>query len=79
MHDRENTMDWGCVEVYWQQLSGSILQHWGRLTPEQLQTIAGNRVQLSIALQAVYGMNRNEANQQINAFAQGLRDIICCK
>ncbi|BEV08873.1 MULTISPECIES: hypothetical protein [unclassified Methylophilus] len=52
-----------------------ILGKWGRLTQDNIYDIAGKREILVEKLQQIYGINKQEANQQINAFAQSVQEI----
>ena len=36
-------MNWDQVEGKWKQLKGSAREHWGELTDNDLEAIAGNR------------------------------------
>lgn len=61
-------MDWILVENNWAQFQGTVKARWLKLDAEQLQAIAGKRVSLLSAIQAVYGINRSEAEREIRAF-----------
>lgn len=61
-------MDWILVENNWAQFQGTVKARWLKLDGEQLQAIAGKRASLLKEIQAVYGINRNEAEREIRAF-----------
>ena len=56
------------MEGNWKQLKGSIMEKWGKLTTDDLDVIEGRREQLSGKLQERYGIAKEEAEQQANAF-----------
>lgn len=45
----------------WKQLKGAVKQHWGKLTDDDLESIAGNRDVLIGKLQERYGLAREVA------------------
>lgn len=68
-------MDWDRIEGNWKQLSGVIQEKWGKLTHDHLHVIAGKRDQLAGKIQEMYGINKQEAHKQIEAFAASVQDI----
>ena len=56
------------LEGNWMQLKGSITEKWGKLTNDDLDVIEGRREQLSGKLQERYGIAKEEAEEQANAF-----------
>ena len=63
-------MNWDRIEGNWKQLKGKAKQRWGRLTDDQLDVIAGKRDQLLGRIQEQYGLSKEEAERQIDAFEQ---------
>ena len=59
-------MDWNQIEGNWKQFKGKVKEKWGKLTDDDLDTIAGKRDQLVGKLQEKYGMAKDEAEKQIN-------------
>lgn len=49
----------------WKQLQGSVKERWGKLTDDDLQTIAGQRDQLIGRIQERYGIAREAAEKQV--------------
>ncbi len=45
----------------WKQMKGAAKQHWGKLTDDDLEVIAGKRESLIGKLQERYGMHKEEA------------------
>ena len=62
-------MNWDRIEGNWKQLKGKAKEQWGKLTDDQLDVIGGKRDQLVGKVQESYGIGRDEAEKQVNAFA----------
>ena len=62
-------MNWDQVEGKWKQAKGSIKQKWGKLTDDDLEMIAGQRDKLVGKLQERYGMAKDAAEQEVNAWS----------
>jgi uncharacterized protein YjbJ (UPF0337 family) len=54
-------MNWDQTEGRWKQVKGSVKEHWGKLTDDDLAVIAGNRDKLIGKLQERYGIAKEEA------------------
>ena len=67
-------MNWNIVEGNWQQLKGKIKEQWGELTDDQLDDIAGKRDQLAGRVQERYGIARDEAERQVDTWADNFKD-----
>jgi len=63
-------MKWYEIAGDWQQFTGLVKEKWGKLTDADLTTFSGNSEQLAGILQKKYGYGREEAEKQINEFAQ---------
>jgi uncharacterized protein YjbJ (UPF0337 family) len=48
----------------WKQMKGAARQHWGKLTDDDLEVIAGKREALVGKLQERYGMAKEEAQKK---------------
>ena len=59
-------MNWDQVEGKWKQLKGSAKTRWGKLTDDDLDTIAGQRDQLIGRIQERYGIAKDEAQRQVD-------------
>ncbi len=68
-------MDWVIIEGNWAQMRGNLLRQWGRLTDRQLDAIAGHRERLARTIREIYGITREEAENQIKAFENGNMDF----
>jgi len=68
-------MEWRLIQDHWMELEYVILDNWGRLTQDNIYDIAGKREILANKLQHIYGISKQEANKQINVFAESVQDI----
>ncbi len=67
-------MNWDIVEGNWKQFKGNVKTQWGKLTDDQLDVIAGKRVELSGKVQEAYGISKDEAEDQIKRFEDIYKD-----
>jgi len=67
-------MNWDQIEGKWQQLKGSVKQHWGNLTDDDLTYIAGSREKLVGRLQERYGIMKEEAQKQADQWLRTQRE-----
>jgi uncharacterized protein YjbJ (UPF0337 family) len=63
-------MNWDTVKGDWKQSQGKVKEQWGKLTDDDLNQIQGRREQLAGAIQKRYGIEKEEAEQQVHAFEQ---------
>ena len=70
----ENKMNWDQLQGKWKQTQGKVREKWGKLTDDDLDVIAGKRDQLVGRIQERYGMAREEAEKQADAFVKGLAE-----
>jgi uncharacterized protein YjbJ (UPF0337 family) len=56
------------IKGNWKELKGKAKVHWGKLTDDRLEVIAGKRDQLAGEIQHAYGVSRDEAEKQITDF-----------
>ncbi len=66
-------MNWDRVAGEWKQFRGHVKEKWGKLTDDELTTIAGKRDQLAGLLQERYGYAKDQAEMEIDAFAKALK------
>jgi len=67
-------MNWDIVEGNWKQFKGKVKGQWGKLTDDQLEAIAGKRIELAGKVQEIYGITKDETEQQIKRFEQRNKD-----
>jgi uncharacterized protein YjbJ (UPF0337 family) len=63
---KESDMNWDQVKGDWKRFSGKIKEKWGKLTDDELTTVAGQRDQVLGLLQKRYGIAKEEAEKQLN-------------
>ncbi len=66
-------MNWDQIKHNWPQVTREIHSTWGKLSPEDLVTIAGRRKQLAEFLQKRYGYEKEVAEKKVDDFAQKLQ------
>jgi uncharacterized protein YjbJ (UPF0337 family) len=63
------------LEGNWEVYSNNILQHWGKLTKDDLQRTGGQRDRLAAELQKRYGIGKVEAQEQIQDFENRYKSL----
>lgn len=58
-------MNWDRIEGQWNQLKGRAREQWSKLTVDDVNVVAGQRDQLVVKIQERYGIQREEASQQV--------------
>lgn len=58
------------VEGNWKQAKGKVKEMWGKLTDDDLDVVAGKADQLIGKIQKAYGIQREEAERQVDDFRQ---------
>ncbi|MEK7882418.1 MULTISPECIES: CsbD family protein [unclassified Methyloversatilis] len=61
-------MNWDTIEGNWKQFKGTVKARWGKLTDDELDVIAGKRMELSGRIQEAYGLTKEQAERQIERF-----------
>jgi uncharacterized protein YjbJ (UPF0337 family) len=61
-------MDWNRIEGNWKQVKGRVKEKWGKLSDDDLVTINGKRDQLEGLIQQRYGIARDQARKDIDAW-----------
>ncbi len=67
-------MNWDRIEGNWKQFRGHVKQKWGKLTEDHLDVIAGKRDILAGKIQEAYGVGKDEAEEQLAAWQNTLKD-----
>ncbi len=67
-------MNWDIVEGDWKQFKGKVRVRWGKLTDDQLNVIAGKKTELLGKIQELYGVSKDEAEQQVKLFEEQNKD-----
>jgi len=63
------------IKGQWKQLHGKLKARWGKLTDDDLQVADGNTEYLVGKLQERYGMAKDAAKKQVQAFDEDLTRI----
>jgi uncharacterized protein YjbJ (UPF0337 family) len=66
-------MDWNRIEGDWKRMKGSAKAQWGKLTDDDLATIAGRREELEGKLQERYGYAKDRIKREIDEWASEVR------
>lgn len=61
-------MNWDLIQGQWKQLKGKVKEHWGKLTDDEIEEIAGRREFLVGKLQELYGYTKEQADAEIIIF-----------
>ncbi|HMJ52948.1 MAG TPA: CsbD family protein [Polyangiaceae bacterium] len=59
-------MNWDTIEGQWKQFKGRAKQAWSKLTDDDLANLNGKREQLAGKIQERYGIQKQEAEKQID-------------
>jgi uncharacterized protein YjbJ (UPF0337 family) len=60
----------------WNQLKGSVKEKFGKLTDDDIQVIDGKKDQFVGRLQERYGMKREQAEKELNAWLQSQHETV---
>jgi len=71
---RNPDMNWDRIEGNWKELKGKIHEQWGKLTDDDIDVIEGRREQLAGKIQQRYGIAKDEAERQVNDWADSAQD-----
>jgi len=58
-------MHWDRIEHDWKRFRVSAKRHWGKLTEQQLEAIAGRRALLVGRIQDAYALSKDDAERQL--------------
>ena len=67
-------MNWDQIEGTWKQLSGSARERWGKFTDDDIQTLTGKKDHIVGKIQERYGIAKEEAEKQADAWSQALKE-----
>ena len=65
-------MNWDRVAGNWKTFRGKAKEQWGKLTDDDLTYVDGKRDQLLGRIQERYGVAKDEAERQLDAWEQTL-------
>ena len=64
-------MNWDQIAGQWKQYKGKAKEKWGKLTDDEIDVIHGKRDQLVGKIQQHYGMKKEQAEKDVDAWARG--------
>ncbi len=65
-------MNWDQVKGNWTQIKGKVKEKWGKLTDDDLTRSRGRREQLAGKLQERYGIDKEQAERELDEFSRTL-------
>lgn len=71
-------MNWNEAEGKWEQLKGSVMETWGKITDDDFTTIKGKRDKLLGKLQEIYGYSVEKAEEEIALFEKRCKEKTDC-
>ncbi len=66
--DGEDSYELGSNEGNWKQMKGKVQQKWGKLTDDDFDVIDGKREEMAGKIQERYGIEKEEAEKEIDDF-----------
>ena len=66
LFERNIAMNWDKIEGNWSNYKSDIRLNWEKITDDQLDSIAGKRDHLAGKIQVMYGINFEEAENQLS-------------
>jgi uncharacterized protein YjbJ (UPF0337 family) len=67
-------MEWDRIEKRWQHFKDNAKRHWGKLSDEQLEAVAGKRDRLAGKIQEVYGVSKEIAEKQLASWQSAQKE-----
>ncbi|MCE8003957.1 CsbD family protein [Billgrantia ethanolica] len=65
-------MNWDQIEGKWKEMKGKARTSWGELTDDELDQVGGKKDELIGKIQQRYGLEREEAERQVDDWANKL-------
>ncbi|MCE8020885.1 CsbD family protein [Halomonas sp. MCCC 1A11036] len=65
-------MNWDQIAGKWKELKGRARSSWGELSDDELDRIGGRKDELIGRIQQRYGLEREEAERQVDDWARNL-------
>jgi uncharacterized protein YjbJ (UPF0337 family) len=65
-------MNWDKIAGEWKEAKGKLRAKWGKLTDDDLETIAGKKDVLVGRLQQRYGWKKDETEKNLDEYLKGL-------
>jgi uncharacterized protein YjbJ (UPF0337 family) len=71
--ESQRLVTWDKIAGNWKRFKGKILKHWGKLTNDDMAVAQGRRDELVGKIQARYGIDKEQADKQVEAWLQQQR------
>ena len=65
-------MNWDQIAGSWKEMMGAARAKWGEITEDEWHQIAGRRDEMVGTLQRRYGIEKEEAERELDDWSQGL-------
>ena len=65
-------MNWDQIKGEWREAKGKLRSKWGKLTDDDLETIAGKKDELIGRLQQRYGLKKDQAERDVDDYLKTL-------
>ena len=65
-------MNWDQIEGHWKEFKGTVRSKWAKLSDDDLENIAGKREAFLGRLQQRYGLEKDEAERQLDGWLQSV-------
>jgi uncharacterized protein YjbJ (UPF0337 family) len=62
----EDEMNWETISGRWTEMKGKLRSKWGKLTDDDVEVIAGKKDVLVGRLQQRYGLQKDEAERDVD-------------
>jgi uncharacterized protein YjbJ (UPF0337 family) len=69
---RRYIMNWDQIKGSWKQIKGKVREKWGKLTDDDLTSVAGKKDQLAGKIQERYGVEKERAEKEIDEWVDKL-------
>ena len=66
-------MNWDQIEGSWHEQNGKLMSTWGKLTHDDVEFVNGKRTTLLGLLQTRYGRAKEEAEHEIDLWAEKIK------
>jgi uncharacterized protein YjbJ (UPF0337 family) len=67
-------MNWDQIEGQWKNFKGKVREQWGKLTDDDLESIAGKKDRLLGTLQSRYGKKKDKLEKEVDKFISGIKN-----
>ena len=71
--ETQRLVTWDKIAGNWKRFKGKVRKQWGRLTNDDMAVARGRREELVGKIQARYGIDKEQADKQVEAWLQQQR------